>query len=244
MSRFVEIEQEIKSLTPFANIELGMVPASTRTGVESQKNQSINKISELEAEYKSLIEKNAVFVVLKGKPEFIGEFVTEAIGSFDALTIAPTLWDIEVGESWWAAQGKRAGLIDTVHTIQLLDAIRKTMVDLKLEEVETPNVPRNIALNNVDDCIDTVKSVTTVQCGGKFRKALWLNEAYYQARTANWGGDTNQPILFLVTDSTDEETNAVSSVYERTFSINVTAKTVSEKGVENALTAIAKKLKK
>jgi hypothetical protein len=243
MSRFVEIEKEINNLKPLANIEMGIVPAATRTGVESLKNQSINRIAELETEYKQLVEKNAVFVVLKGKPEYIGEFIQEAQVSFDALTVNASIWDIEVGNTWWEAQARKSGLIDTVHTIQLLDAIRKTMVDLKLEEVETPNVPRNIALNNVDDCIDTVKSVTTVQCGGKFRKALWLDEAYHVAMAAGWQGETNQPILFLVCDSTDEEANAVASVYEKTFIINVTAKTVTEKGVENALTTIAKKLK-
>jgi hypothetical protein len=244
MSRYAEIEKEINNLKPLANIEVATVPYNSRTGVESLKNQSITQIETLTKEYAELVKKNAVFVVLDGSDNAVDEFVEEASASFDALSIDATTWDSVVGEGWWEALGKQSGLTNTVHVIQLLDAIRKTMVDLSLTEVETPNIPQNVAVNSEQDAIGIVHSVTTSQCGGSFRSALWLDEAVHTASVAGWSGEDNQPILFLVKNASPEEATAVSSVFPKTYTIKVSAKTVSEKGVENALTNIAKKLKK
>jgi hypothetical protein len=241
MSKYVQISDEIDQLKPMANLVMDTVPYQNRTGFESVKNQAISRIAQLEEDFAKLVKDNAVYVFLEGNPQLISDFANEAHEQFDALTIDASAWDQKVGGGWWKANGEKSGTIDTVHTIQLLDELRHTMVDLKMTEVETPNVPRNISLNSEKECVDTVKEITTVQCGADFRFALLQHEAVKSARDNRWAGDTGQPILFTVTNSSAAERHAISLLTPRSFSVTVTK--FSEKGVESVLTGIAKKLK-
>lgn len=241
MSKYVQIVDEIDQLKPMANLVMDTVPYQNRTGFESVKNQAVTRTAELEAEFAKLVADNAVYVFVDGSPVLTLDFASEASENFDALSVDASYWDSEVGTQWWKANGEKAGGIDTVHTIQLLDSIRHAMVDLKMTEVETPNVPSSVWLSSQKECVDTVKSITTTQCGGAFRLALLQHEAVQSARRNRWAGDTDQPILFIVLNSSPEERLAIGNQTKRAFNVSITKKT--EKGVENVLTNIVKKLK-
>jgi hypothetical protein len=241
MSKYVQISDEIDQLKPMANLVMDTVPYQNRTGFESVKNQAVTRTAELEAEFAKLVADNAVYVFLDGPDSVVKEFTTEAAEEFETITLSANTWDKSVGSSWWKANGEKAGGIDTVHTIQLLDSLRHTMVDLKLTELETPNVPSSAWIGSEEDCTKLVKSITTAQCGGVFRLALLQDEAVKWARALRWAGETNQPIMFIVLDSSPEERQAVGNMTKRAFNLSVTK--LTEKGVENALANIVKRLK-
>lgn len=241
MSKYVQIMDEIDQLKPMANLVIDTVPYQNRTGFESVKNGAITRTAELEADFAKLVTDNAVYVFLDGPESLVKEFATEGAENFDTITVSASTWDKSVGRSWWKANGEKAGGIDTVHTIQLLDSLRHTMVDLKLTEVETPNVPSSTWIGSEEDCAKLVKAITTAQCGGAFRLALLQDEAVKWARAIRWAGDTSQPILFIVLDSSADERLAIGNITKRAFNLSVTK--LTEKGVENALTNIIKRLK-
>jgi hypothetical protein len=241
-----KIVAEIKENAPFANLALETVSPKMRVGMEGRKNAATARIVELKKEYGDAVWKNALFIApvnYKSK-EMLVDFVQLADSIGECMPVDYLAWDKQVGLSWWNANGNRAQTIDTVHTIQLLDAIRKTASELNLTEVRTPEVPRQIALNTLEDCVATVKDVTTKFCGVDFRVALLKKEVADVAEKLEWSGDDTQSIPFVVVNATPEDVEALSPT-GKFFKVGMSAVSeVSEEYVQKTLEKIAKSNKK
>jgi hypothetical protein len=249
MGSLSSIVAEIKQVRPVAAIDLEIVNPKVRVGMESQKRAAQQKLEELEVEYEKTVWDNAVFVVPVNEKskDHVSQLVmhADAVGEF--MPVNYMAWDFQVGNGWWDANGQKAQNIDTVHTIQLLDAVRKTMVDLKLAAVDTPTVPRQIALNSVEDCANTIKSVTTSGCGVNFRLALLQAESATTAKKFEWGGNDGQPVPFVLLNATDADIALLSSAAPNKFykfDLSGVKEEVTEEFVANKLEKIAKSYKK
>jgi hypothetical protein len=241
-SRYVEILNEVHDLRPAAEYDMALAPPSTRLGLETRKTQAIRRTKELMEEYKQLIKDNSIYLFLQGNPENVSEFAAIAEEAADTIEINGRLWDTSVGAGWWNANDKRVGSLETVHRIQLLDEVRKVMVDLGLNEVQDPVVPHGIFVSSVDSCIDKVGELTLASSGPKFRLALLEQEAMVAALDIQWGGDTEQPVVFLVTNGTEAEAIALREVNQRVF-VEDASKEVTDEEVKKKLKKIVKFVK-
>lgn len=247
MSRYVEIQKEILTETPFAEKEISLVPHNVRTGVESRKNQAIIKIQELKAEFQKLIADNAVYVFLLGgdsdqKTEFSQLLEEEA----DAISLPNGVpFDTKVGLGWWDANGQKAGELSTVHQIQILDELRKAMVDLNLKDVTSPVIPTGSFLTSASECVDFVRNLTTDQCGAAFRLALLEDEAKQSALDVSWAGDTLQPIIFTLESTNAKEAAAITSLKpNRAVTVDLSVNKLSPEFVKSVVKKIVSGVKK
>ena len=247
MSRYVEIQKEILTETPFAEKEISLVPYNVRTGVESRKNQAIIKLQELKAEFQKLIADNAVYVfLLNGELEQKVEFSqlledeTDSIPLVDGVT-----FDNKVGQGWWDANGHRPSELSTVHQIQILDELRKVMVDLDLKDVPSPTIPTGTFLTSAQECVDYVKNLTTDQCGAPFRLALLEDEAKKAALDVAWAGDTLQPVIFTVEHATAKEAAAIASLKpNRVVTVDLSVNKATPESVKKVVGKIVSAVKK
>lgn len=247
MSSLSGIVSEMKEIRPVASVELETVPRNVRVGMEGRKNAAVQRLQDLEQQYASTVWHKAVFVVpVNGTKEQVDEFAVLADGIGEFMSVDYTGWDKTMGEVWWSANGKKGQTIDTVHTVQLYDALRSLMVDMKLGELETPTVPRGIALNSVDDCTQTVKKVTTDGCGIGFRLALLERETAKVARELEWAGADNQPVPFVLLNATSDDLAAIDALSPGKFyKVDLsTLKEVDEESVKKTLEKVAKAHKK
>lgn len=210
---------EMKALEPDSKMDLEIVNPKVRVGMEGRKRAAQVRLEELSSQYAKAVWDNAVFVVPINarRPEHVEEFAAtaDAIGEF--MPVSYTAWDKHMGASWWAANGKKPQNLETVHNIQLFDALRKMMAALKLPELATPPVPRQVPLNSEQQCVDTVKKITTDGCGIDFRLALLQNEVAETARKFDWIGRDNQPVPFVLTDATEEDVVALETLAPNKF---------------------------
>lgn len=247
MSRYVEIQKEILTETPFANKEISLVPHNVRTGVESRKNQAIVKLQELKAEFQKLISDNAVYVfLLNGDSEHKAEFSNLMEEEADAISLPFGIpFDTKVGFGWWDANGQKAGELSTVHQIQILDELRKTMVDLNLKDVTSPVIPTGTFLTSASECVDFVRNLTTDQCGASFRLALLEEEAKQSALDVSWAGDTLQPVIFTVDSTNAKEAAAISSLKpNRVVTVDLSVNKITPESVKKVLSKIVSGVKK
>jgi hypothetical protein len=247
MSRYVEIQKEILTETPFANKEISLVPYSVRTGVESRKNQAIIKLQELKAEFQKLISDNAVYVfALNGDSDQKAEFSQLLEDEADSISLPNGIpFDAEVGVGWWYANGQKAGELSTVHQIQILDELRKTMVDLNLKDVTSPVIPTGTFLTSEAGCVEFVRTLTTDQCGASFRLALLEEEAKQSALDVSWAGDTLQPVIFTVENTNAKEAAAISSLKpNRVVTVDLSVNKLSPEFVKKVLSKIVSGVKK
>ena len=219
MGNLSEIVSEIKENRPIAEIELEAVGPKVRIGMEGRKRAAQTRLAELQQSYSDTIWQNAVLVVPVNysSKAVLDQYCTFAdeIGEF--MPVNYQYWDEDVGNIWWDANGKKGQNIDTVHTIQLLDAVRKTMETLKLTELETPSVPRQVFLGTQQDCVDLVTKVTTDSCGVGFRIALLKAETARVAEQYEWAGGDTQPVPFVVLNATDSDLNMLSKLSIKPF---------------------------
>jgi hypothetical protein len=249
MSSLSNIVTEMKQARPVAAINLETVDPRVRVGMESQKRAALQKLEDLEKKYSQTVWEKAVFVVpvsAKTK-EHVEQFVmhADAIGEF--MPVNYMAWDFNVGNGWWEANGKKPQNIDTVHTVQLLDSVRKTMAELNLTSVDTPTVPRQIALNTLDECTEAVKSITTQGCGVGFRLALLEAECARVAQKLEWGGGDIQPVPFVLLNATEADVALLSALVPNKFYKSDLSKVkdeVTEEFVANKLESVAKSHKK
>lgn len=247
MSSLSSIVSEMKEARPIANVELEVVPRNVRVGMEGRKNAAIQRLEELEKQYSAAVWNKAVFVVpVNGTEDQVREFcdLADSIGEF--MSVDYTAWDKTVGLSWWKASGQKSQTIDTVHTVQLYDALRNLAADLKLEDLQTPTVPRAVSLNSTDDCVRVIKDVTTDGCGVGFRLTLLEREASRVARELDWAGTDSQPVPFVLVNATAGDFAAIDALSPNKFyKVDLaTMKEIDEESVKKTLEKVVKAHKK
>lgn len=219
MSSLVNIVTEMQSLKPVSKIDLETVDPKVRVGMEGRKRSAQERLSQLVSEYSKTVWDKAVFVVpvnAKSTSQ-LNEFVQYADEFAEFMPVSYVAWDKQLGKSWWDANGKKPQNIETVHTIQLFDALRTLMVSLNMTSLNTPTVPRQIPLNSEEQCVEAVKKITTDGCGMDFRLALLQNEASSTALKMDWVSEDGQPVPFVLLDVTDADVTALEKLVPSKF---------------------------
>jgi hypothetical protein len=247
MSSLSGIVSEMKEIRPVASVELETVPRNVRVGMEGRKNAAVQRLQDLEQQYAATVWGKAVFVVpVNGTTDQVDEFSVLADGIGEFMPVDYTSWDKSMGQVWWDANGKKGQTIDTVHTVQLYDALRVLSVNMKLENLETPAVPRQIFLGSLDDCTQTVKKVTTDGCGIGFRLTLLEHETAKVARELEWAGADSQPVPFVLLNATADDLAAIDALSPNKFyKVDLsTFKEIDEESVKKTLEKVVKAHKK